>query len=279
MTQLFGSSTPNSAAIPVEKRNFSGLSVSSKANGSTHFPQKLRNFFRISSQSSENGANSKTESKPKQSRFLSGIGRNRSPTVASEGNPLDDGMSPTAVANPYFTHQGPPAIRHHNEGSVPPSPTGSSPLKLGVTGDANDQATTAGKEELARKLRRVASAPNTQGLFQSSKSGDRPLTADLGKEPLVKHKNNSTLSMMDSMKDHTVPVPTTTDEIPSPGQIRQSLAFRRTYSSNSIKVRNVEVGPGSFDKIKLIGKGDVGKVYLVREKKSSRLYAMKGKLE
>ncbi|KAL8282715.1 hypothetical protein RB600_005935 [Gaeumannomyces tritici] len=35
------------------------------------------------------------------------------------------------------------------------------------------------------------------------------------------------------------------------------------------------VGPQSFDKIKLIGKGDVGKVYLVREKKSSRLYAMK----
>ena len=54
------------------------------------------------------------------------------------------------------------------------------------------------------------------------------------------------------------------------------MAFRRTYSSNSIKVRNVEVGPASFDKIKLIGKGDVGKVYLVREKKSSRLYAMKG---
>ena len=65
-------------------------------------------------------------------------------------------------------------------------------------------------------------------------------------------------------------------KIPTPGQIRDSVAFRRTYSSNSIKVRNVEVGPGSFDKIKLIGKGDVGKVYLVREKKSSRLYAMKG---
>jgi protein-serine/threonine kinase len=54
------------------------------------------------------------------------------------------------------------------------------------------------------------------------------------------------------------------------------LAFRRTYSSNSIKVRDVEVGPQSFDKIKLIGKGDVGKVYLVKEKKSNRLYAMKG---
>lgn len=277
MTQLFGSSTPNSAPVPAEKRNFSGLSISSsKTNGSNHFPQKLRNFFRISSQSNENGVNSKAETKPRQSRFLSGIGRNRSTTVASEGNPLDDGMSPTALANPYFTHQGPPAIRHHNDGSVPPSPPDSPLTKLGVAGDANEQAITAGKEELARKLRRVASAPNAQGLFQSSKSGERPSTADLGKEPLVQHKNNSTLSMVDNMKDHDVPVSANNNGIPSPGQLRQSIAFRRTYSSNSIKVRNVEVGPGSFDKIKLIGKGDVGKVYLVREKKSSRLYAMKG---
>jgi protein-serine/threonine kinase len=69
------------------------------------------------------------------------------------------------------------------------------------------------------------------------------------------------------------------DGIPSPGKIRNNVAFRRTYSSNSIKVRSVEVGPSSFDKIKLIGKGDVGKVYLVREKKSSRLYAMKGETQ
>lgn len=52
--------------------------------------------------------------------------------------------------------------------------------------------------------------------------------------------------------------------------------FRRTYSSNSIKVRSVEVNPGSFQKVKLLGRGDVGKVYLVREKKSGKLFAMKG---
>jgi protein-serine/threonine kinase len=75
--------------------------------------------------------------------------------------------------------------------------------------------------------------------------------------------------------NHLAPLDTSKG-IPTPGQIHNAVAFRRTYSSNSIKVRNVEVGPGSFDKIKLIGKGDVGKVYLVREKKSSRLYAMKG---
>jgi protein-serine/threonine kinase len=40
----------------------------------------------------------------------------------------------------------------------------------------------------------------------------------------------------------------------------------------------VEVTPSSFQKIKLLGKGDVGKVYLVREKKTEKLFAMKGKL-
>lgn len=275
MTQLFGSSSSNSQSLPNEKRNFSGFSTSSKANGSNHFPQRIRNFFRINSVSSDGGSNSKSDGKIRQSRFLGSIGRNRSATVASEGNPLEEGISPTAHANPYFAHQGPPTLRHHNDGSVPPSPPDSPHTKLDAAGGANDQATIAGKEELARKLRRVASAPNTQGLFQGPKSNERPSTAHLGKEPLVQHKNESMLSMVDNMKGHTLPVPAT-NGIPSPGQLRQSIAFRRTYSSNSIKVKNVEVGPGSFDKIKMIGKGDVGKVYLVREKKSSRLYAMKG---
>ena len=221
---------------------------------------------------------SETKSSFRQSRFLGGITRNRSTTVASEGNPLEEGMSPTAFANPYFAHQGPPALRHHNDSSVPPSPPDTPLTKAQAVSGANDQATTAGKEELARKLRRVASAPNAQGLFQIPASEKRPGTAEMGKQPLAQHPNDSTLSMVeaDGMQGHMLPVPNP-NGIPSPGQIRNSIAFRRTYSSNSIKVRNVEVGPGSFDKIKLIGKGDVGKVYLVREKKSSRLYAMKGK--
>jgi protein-serine/threonine kinase len=129
---------------------------------------------------------------------------------------------------------------------------------------ANDKAAQAGKEELARKLRRVASAPNAQGLF--TKDGEREPDADQHTPPssppngLVSSSTGNLLSPSDAI----------------PERLR-GQAFRRTYSSNSIKVRNVEVGPGSFDKIKLLGKGDVGKVYLVREKKSSRLYAMKGR--
>ncbi|KAL8931123.1 MAG: hypothetical protein Q9208_000227 [Pyrenodesmia sp. 3 TL-2023] len=279
MTQLFGTSS-NTSVVSSEKRNFSGTS-SKQNNGATHLPQRIKNFFRINSLgsntnvSNDGSASSKPETKSsfRQSRFLGGH-RNRSTTVASEGNPLEESMSPTAYANPYFAHQGPPALRHHNENSVPPSPPDTPKTKVEAVSGANDQATTAGKEELARKLRRVASAPNAQGLFQTAKSNERPSTAEMGKEPLVEHANDSTLSMVDPMKGHHLPVPDP-NSIPSPGQIRQSIAFRRTYSSNSIKVRNVEVGPGSFDKIKLIGKGDVGKVYLVREKKSSRLYAMK----
>jgi serine/threonine protein kinase len=40
-------------------------------------------------------------------------------------------------------------------------------------------------------------------------------------------------------------------------------------------VRSAEIGPSSFYKIRLLGKGDVGKVYLVREKKTEKLFAMK----
>jgi protein-serine/threonine kinase len=293
MTQLFSSASGHSTLPHEKQRTFSGLPLSSNkpVNGSnSQVSQKIKNFFRINSlgdskerkQSDDGVATPKSESKStfRQSRFLPHINRNRSATVASEGNALDEGLSPTAHANPYFIHQGPPALRHHNEGSVPPSPPNTPPIpttKIDAVSGANDQATTAGKEELARKLRRVASAPNAQGLFSSSKNDGRPQTAELGKEPLVQHANSSTLSMVETVSEqaHLMPV-APPNGIPSPGQIRNAVAFRRTYSSNSIKVRNVEVGPASFDKIKLIGKGDVGKVYLVREKKSSRLYAMKG---
>ncbi|KAK7746825.1 serine/threonine protein kinase, AGC [Cytospora paraplurivora] len=258
-------------------------------NGNSHFPQKLKNFFRISSFNGEkrpiapdhSHASFKSDSKSsfRQSKFFSTVGRLRSTTTTSEGHPLDEALSPTANANPYFAHQGPPALRHHNEGSVPPSPPDTPEFKIdGPNGTAAEQATAATKEELARKLRRVASAPNAQGLFSNGTGSDRPATAELGKEPLMVNKNASSLGLVETKHDGetnslSVPDADSLGALPPPG--RTPLAFRRTYSSNSIKVRNVEVGPQSFDKIKMIGKGDVGKVYLVKEKKSSRLYAMK----
>lgn len=269
---------------------------SATSNGTnSHFNQKLKNFFRINSSSNEKDNhkdhkekgldNFKSDSKSgfRQSRkFFGSVGRLRSTTTASEGNPLDESLSPTAHANPYFAHQGLPNLRHHNEGSVPPSPPDTPSLKIHhVDGAGKEEATSATKEELARKLRRVASAPNAQGLFNKTNnkgSDERPATAELGKEPLI--PDPSGLGFVENktaMSDSTLAIPDRDGLGALPSSVRNPLNFRRTYSSNSIKVRNVEVSPASFDKIKLIGKGDVGKVYLVREKKSSRLYAMKGK--
>ncbi|KAI7864148.1 kinase-like domain-containing protein [Spinellus fusiger] len=57
--------------------------------------------------------------------------------------------------------------------------------------------------------------------------------------------------------------------------MRRMRSFRRTYSSNSIKVRQVQVGPSSFVNIRMLGKGDVGKVYMVKQKGTDKLFAMK----
>ncbi|KAK5078119.1 serine/threonine protein kinase, AGC [Lithohypha guttulata] len=274
--------------MTTEKRNFSGISFSSKksqqSDGHVATSTKLKNFFRISSNGGQATAGvdglptPKSENKtPKSSRMFPGLGRNRSQTTASEGHALDDAVSPTAHANPYFAHQGPPNLRHHNDTSVPPSPPETPKVQVNGVEGPQESPVTAGREELARKLRRVASAPNAQGLFsKTTKGADRPGTAELSREPVVLQTEPEPMLEIAPAEATNVSgsVPDT-GKLPLPGQIRQAAAFRRTYSSNSIKVRNVEVGPSSFDKIKLIGKGDVGKVYLVREKKSNRLYAMK----
>lgn len=290
--------------MTTEKRpNFPGLNWKHSSE-SGHFPTKIKNFFRINSSGSNHSPNNsnsnnnhnvgndrdrdhkegghhsspaKQESKStfRQGRFLPAIGRNRSTTVASEGHPLDEGVSPTATANPYFAHQGQPSLQHRNDGSIPSSPPDTPELQVeGVS--AAEQASTANKQELARKLRRVASAPNSQALFNNGHPVQPVNVSEVGKESI----DSEVIQVDHSGTEDNLAVPTPSPNVKisgssGSGQSASSGGFRRTYSSTSIKVSNVEVGPGSFDKIKLIGKGDVGKVYLVREKKSGRLYAMK----
>ncbi|KAF8351291.1 AGC/RSK protein kinase [Amanita rubescens] len=129
----------------------------------------------------------------------------------------------------------------------------------------------------SRFIRRVASAPNAKGLFTlGSRSGSSTRNGMLAPEdvpPLPPLVCNTIGNGADSLE--------TTSSSSSGGRLRpppardNPPAFRRTYSSNSIKVRQVEVGPSDFAKVKMLGKGDVGRVYLVKEKKSSKLFAMK----
>lgn len=95
-----------------------------------------------------------------------------------------------------------------------------------------------------KAIRRVASAPNANNLQPT-----RPYTS-------------STLQQQ---------------SIAQQEQFERIKLCRRTYSSSSIKVKNVEVGPSSFVKVRMLGKGDVGKVYMVRQKGTDKLFAMKGR--
>ncbi|KAJ3883133.1 AGC/RSK protein kinase [Lentinula edodes] len=148
----------------------------------------------------------------------------------------------------------------------------------------------------SRFIRRVASAPNAKGLFNlgsrttsaTTKNGllapaeaVPPLPSSSTEhgtdslETLSSGSSRDRLSRPDGF--HGASLSPSTQTRVSNGQIEGpgKIAFRRTYSSNSIKVRQVEVGPSSFLKVKMLGKGDVGKVYLVREKKTDKLFAMK----
>ncbi|KAI9023480.1 kinase-like domain-containing protein [Phycomyces nitens] len=67
------------------------------------------------------------------------------------------------------------------------------------------------------------------------------------------------------------------EELPyiMPKKIHDRQSNRRSYAANSIKVREAQVGPSSFYRVRLLGKGDVGKVYLVRQKGTDKPMAMK----
>ncbi|KAF9012204.1 serine/threonine protein kinase, AGC [Podila verticillata] len=144
-------------------------------------------------------------------------------------------------------------------------------------------------------LRRVASTPNTKTALDDALKGNNG-TKTIGRSHLGSYDPSSPAAKSNTTLGSTMTISTTTTatagsyspssknglhlNIPkSPNgsalDLRRAHTFRRTYSSNSIKKKSIEVTPSSFVKIRLLGKGDVGKVYLVRQKDTERLYAMK----
>jgi hypothetical protein len=190
---------------------------------------------------------------------------------------------------------------------------GAQPIPLEQTRSAN----LPFQKSASRFIRRVASAPNTKGLFAlGSRSTSAvavtkngllsPSIPPLPGQPRASDNEHTSMETSSSgSSSHYTPVQngTTGSSRPKPTRANSTgagivltsakskermtgttlghdtpgrAAFRRTYSSHSIKVRSVEVTASSFQKIKMLGRGDVGKVYLVREKKTGKFYAMKG---
>ena len=102
-------------------------------------------------------------------------------------------------------------------------------------------------------IRRTASNPDIIG----SHTGVKSIPSRLLSERL----SSSTSSLMKGAKDQTY----------------QTQISKRMYASNSVKVKDIQVTSSCFEKIKLLGKGDIGRVFLVQRKGGEKLYAMKGK--
>lgn len=112
-----------------------------------------------------------------------------------------------------------------------------------------------GPESPFKTLRRVASAPLVRLLSDSNNNSDSGSKTSLvlPEEPFDLNKHIGEIQIKNRPRSST----------------------GRSYSRASTKIIDVQVGPNSFEKIKLLGKGDVGKVFLVKEKATNKLYAMK----
>ncbi|QLG73516.1 hypothetical protein HG535_0F00260 [Zygotorulaspora mrakii] len=78
--------------------------------------------------------------------------------------------------------------------------------------------------------------------------------------------------VVDSSTSHesSLPPSGTLSDLSEP---KRSMRLRSKSFSN--KFQDIIVSPKSFEKVRLLGQGDVGKVYLVKEKRTNRLYALK----
>lgn len=125
---------------------------------------------------------------------------------------------------------------------------------------------------IQRTLRRVASAPLVSRLLSDSKRA----SADLSEaRQLDKSDHTGDVFKQTSTDDAPFDISAHIGEIKVLGRPRTSTHSGRNYSHALTKVLEAHVNENSFERIRLLGKGDVGKVYLVREKASNKLYAMK----
>ena len=124
---------------------------------------------------------------------------------------------------------------------------------------SNSWFTSASSFGSEKTVRRIASAPNAKLLN------------------MTKQQQQQQQGSFHSLRLHSTGAASANGSMISVPALERLRSCRRTYSSSSIKVKKVQVGPSSFTKIRMLGKGDVGKVYMVRQKGSDRLDAMKGK--
>ena len=280
--------SPTQASASYEDRSYNSNSSETRSSDSKQQPQTatvgVQSTHKFPSQSAQSPHRSASHNP------LSAAA-SANPPPRKERFRLLSKISKNDVKSP----QPPLSANHPPQPQTPKSPVGS-PSRGSPTSSTSKPNGTG--SAASRFIRRVASAPNAKRLFSvgpSTKNGLLAAPAESDPIPPLplspphdakgssidtlssgKHGNHPPQDAKRPSRANSVAGPNgTLTSVPNAGQTPRQ-AFRRTYSSNSIKVKTVQVAPSSFQKIKLLGRGDVGRVYLVREKKTDKLFAMKG---
>lgn len=167
----------------------------------------------------------------------------------------------TVSAQPYFAHQGLPphaeGDQHQYEGQN---------LSLKKTHGSSKSSLNQIKEERHGQERQNQHQEQEQGQAQGHQGQSGIEMASPPTKPILRRVASAPFNLKEAH-----------DQQKKLGEISESRRPRNKsfISSNAIKVADVQVGPQSFEKIRPLGKGDFGRVYLVREKATNRLYAMK----
>lgn len=245
-------------------------------------PSKVSLEEQLPEQTQLHSSTSKTKA------LFQAVRRMRSPSQPLHPSKL---VSNNISSQPYFNHQGLPPHADTTESQpdvngLNGKGKGQGPLPFALkknrnashtslnkiveenpanTNDKMEETTSASSTATVKpKLRRVASAPlNLKKLANDSNMSSTDIPSDNTDNNIEPPQSNSNgfTKLGDIAEKSSAP--------PSRSRKKSFLL------SNSIKYSDLQVGPQSFEKIRLLGKGDVGKVYLVREKSSNKLYAMK----
>ncbi|KAL8281178.1 hypothetical protein RQP46_006536 [Phenoliferia psychrophenolica] len=204
-----------------------------------------------------------------------------SPAAGASVPPLPVGVIPVGDLNDSGVSFSSPKTNgtgtHANGGASHKTPKSSTSDATKSSSGSNRSSSGTGSAAATTSSRAGAPSLPTQSSRQGSpaRSWSSP---KLPSSPSFLSANSSAstsaVAMASSSSMSTLSPPSPNPSLAGPNGSPR-VGFRRTYSSSSIRVRSIEIGPSSFHKIKLLGKGDVGKVYLVREKKTEKLFAMK----
>lgn len=229
-------------------------------------------------------------------QYLLPWGRQPSEQAQSDkrGGDSEKDQNTVINSNPYFAHQGLPphvksnmripsdplaeksqvevSLRHNDSEFSVPLPLAAAHGEPGAAGHMHGDLSTQHQANngLAKSdgTKTWLPAPPAQSPTPLKKTLRRVASA-----PLVRLLNEKPAVAEASVKDFNLQEHI--GELNLANGRPRTYTQGRTYSHSATKVTDVQVDQHCFEKIRLLGKGDVGRVFLVKEKATTRLYAMK----